>query len=216
VTGNVGPVRILICDDHVAIRSGLRTMLSYQPNFEVVGEAENGAEAAARAAELKPDVAILDLRMPQMSGVAAITRIRAESPDTRVLIYTTHYEDPGVMSALEEGAHGVILKEAPREELFAAIRIVAEGGAPPLVPKVAARVLSRLRGGKADELSTREVEVIELASRGASNKDIAKELFLSEATVKRHFTHILRKLEAQDRASAVAVAVSRGLIPPRT
>jgi DNA-binding NarL/FixJ family response regulator len=204
-------VRILISDDHPVVRAGLRGMLSSEPDFEVVGEAENGKEAVALTGERRPDVVLMDLRMPEMDGVTAIGRIRAEHPEVQILVLTTYESDADILRAIETGATGYLLKETPREELFGAIRLVAEGKSP-LAPGVAARLMQRMRDTNEEGLSTREIEVLELVARGTSNKEIAKQLWVSETTVKSHMLHIFDKLDVTDRTAAVTAALKRGII----
>jgi DNA-binding NarL/FixJ family response regulator len=186
-------------------------MLSGEPDFEVVGEAENGKEAVALTGEHRPDVVLMDLRMPEMDGVTAIGRIRAEHPEVQILVLTTYESDADILRAIETGATGYLLKETPREELFGAIRLVAEGKSP-LAPGVAARLMQRMRDTNEEGLSTREIEVLELVARGTSNKEIAKQLWVSETTVKSHMLHIFDKLDVTDRTAAVTAALKRGII----
>ena len=204
-------VRILISDDHPVVRAGLRGMLSGEPDFEVVGEAQNGREAVTLTGELGPDVVLMDLRMPEMDGVAAIGRIKEDHPEVQVLVLTTYESDADIVRAVEVGATGFLLKDAPREELFTAIRNVTEGKSP-LSPAVAARLMRRMRGTTEESLSAREIEVLELVARGTSNKEIAKQLWVSETTVKSHMLHIFDKLGVTDRTAAVTAALKRGII----
>ena len=209
--GEERTIRLLIVDDHPVVRSGLQGMLSSQPDFEVVGEAEDGSEGVELARKLKPDVILMDLRMPEMDGVTAIGRIKEEQPEMQVLVLTTYESDADILRAIETGASGYLLKDAPREDLYAAIRAVAQGKSP-LAPAVAARLMGRLRASADKALSNREIEVLELVARGTSNKQIGKELWISETTVKTHMLHVFEKLGVTDRTAAVTVALKRGII----
>lgn len=206
-----GTVKVLISDDHPVVRAGLRGMLSGEPDFEVVGEAVNGIEAVRQTGALGPDVVLMDLRMPGMDGVEAIDRIHTDYPETRILVLTTYESDADVFRALEKGANGYMLKDAPREDLFEAIRETAVGKSP-LNPEVAARLVRRVREPADELLSVREIEILELVALGESNKDIAKRLWISDATVKSHVLHIFKKLRVTDRTAAVTVALKRGII----
>lgn len=208
MTGSVG---VLIVDDHPVVRSGIRGMLEGQPDFEVVGEAVNGEEAVDLTGRLNPAVVLMDLRMPGTGGVAATARIRKDYPETRVLVLTTSDSGADILRAVEAGATGYVLKDAPREELYGAIRAAAEGK-PLLTPDVAAHLMERVRLPSEESLSGREVEVLELVARGKGNKEIARTLWISEATVKSHLLHVYDKLGAADRASAVAAAMKRGIL----
>jgi len=193
------------------VRAGLSGMLSGEPDFEVVGEAQNGKEAVAFVGERKPDVVLMDLRMPEMDGVTAIQHIKSNYPDVHILVLTTYESDADILRAIETGATGYLLKDTPREELFGAIRIVAQGQSP-LAPGVAARLMQRVRNPEEEGLSTREIEVLELVAHGTSNKEIAKQLWVSETTVKSHMLHIFDKLSVTDRTAAVTEALKRGII----
>ena len=204
-------IRLLISDDHPVVRAGIGGMLSGEEDFEVVGEATNGSEAVALANRTKPDVILMDLRMPEMDGVEAISRIKEQHPEMNILVLTTYESDADILRALERGATGYMLKDAPREDLFEAIRATAEGKSP-LAPDVAARLVQRIREPVDELLSTREIEILELIAGGASNKNIAKQLWISDTTVKSHVLHIFNKLEVTDRTAAVTVALRRGII----
>ena len=205
------PIRLLIVDDHPVVRDGLKGMLSGQPGFEIAGEAADGLQGVQLATHLKPDVVLMDLRMPNLDGAAATQRIRSTLPGVRVLVLTTYDSDAEILKAIEAGATGYILKDAPREELFRAIRATAQGQSY-LSPAVATRLMSQLRAAPQDALSPREVDVLTWVAKGASNKEIAQHLFISEATVKSHLLHIFEKLGAGDRTQAVTLAVQKGLI----
>ena len=206
-----GRVRLLIADDHPVVRSGLRGMLESQPDFEVVGEAENGVEALSLAQRLSPDVVLMDLRMPEMDGVTATKRIKAARPEINVLVLTTYESDADIFRAVEAGATGYMLKDTPREGLYNAVRAAA-GGKPLLASAVAARLMERVRRPNEETLSGREIEILELVAAGTSNKGIAKQLWISETTVKTHMLHIFEKLGVSDRTAAVTAALKRGII----
>jgi DNA-binding NarL/FixJ family response regulator len=206
-----GIIRVLIVDDHPVVRDGLRGMFSGEPGFEVVGEAASGDEAVALVAALAPDVVLMDLRMPGTDGVTAIGRITRGGSAARVLVLTTYDTDSDVLPAIEAGATGYLLKDAPREELFRAVRAAARGEAV-LSPSVATRLMGRVRSPAAEPLSARELEVLALIARGSTNREAARRLFISEATVKSHLLHIYTKLGVRDRAAAVSTAYKRGLI----
>jgi DNA-binding NarL/FixJ family response regulator len=204
-------VGVLIVDDHPVVRTGIRGMLEVRMAFEVVGEATNGEEAVDLAVRLEPDVVLMDLRMPGTDGVAATARLRKTRPQARVLVLTTSDSGADILRAVEAGATGYVLKDAPREEIYGAIRAAAEGK-PLLAPDVAAHIVERVRWPSEEGLSGREVEVLEVVARGKGNKEIARTLWISEATVKSHLLHVYEKLGAADRASAVAVAMQRGIL----
>ena len=219
-------IRILVVDDQDLVRTGFAMILNHQPDLEVVGEAANGAKAVDMARELKPDVVLMDLRMPVMDGVEATRRILALSTDSpiRVLVLTTFDDDESVYASLRAGASGFILKDVPAAELAGAIRVIAAGQSL-FAPSVTRRIIERFVERPAtvdkdlkrrtDSLSDRELDVLSLVSTGLSNAEIGERLFVSEATVKSHVSHILTKLVARDRAQAVAMAYEAGLISPK-
>jgi two-component system, NarL family, response regulator LiaR len=211
-------IRVLIADDHAVVRQGLRTFLDLQADIDVVGEAADGEEAVAAAAEHAPDVILLDLLMPVLDGVAALRRLREAAPVARVIVLTSFGEDERLFAALRAGAAGYLLKDVEPAELVRAIR-TAHAGQSPLSPAVAARVIEELasggaRGAPADELTPRELEVLRLIARGRSNKRIALELGVAEKTVKTHVSHVLAKLGLSDRTQAALYAVREGLVSP--
>jgi DNA-binding NarL/FixJ family response regulator len=206
-----GQIRLLLVDDHPVVRDGLRGLFADDPDFAVVGEAANGAEAVARVERLGADVVLMDLRMPQMGGVEAIRRLREHAPSVRVLVLTTYDTDSDVLPAIEAGATGYLLKDAPREELVRAVRAAFEGQ-PVLSPAVAKRLMGQVRRPPPEALSQRELQVLQLVADGASNREAAARLFVSEATIKTHLLHIYEKLGVRDRAAAVGEAYRRGLL----
>jgi DNA-binding NarL/FixJ family response regulator len=209
MTGYV--VRLLLCDDHPVVRSGLRGMLRSQPDFEVVAEAADGIQAVVLARRYRPDVVLMDLKMPQMDGVTATEKIKAENPDVHILVLTTYETDADILRAVQKGATGFLLKDAREEELFDAIR-QARLGKSPLAPAIAARLVGRLREPIDEHLSNREIEILQLVAQGLNNKDIARELLISESTAKAHLVHIFAKLGVTDRTAAVTMALRRGII----
>lgn len=204
-------IRILIVDDHPVVRGGLRGIFADDPEITVVGEAADGAEALAFLGRHPVDVALMDLRMPGMGGVAAIRQIQRVSPATRVLVLTTYDTDRDVLPAIEAGATGYLLKDAPRDELVRAVRATARGEAV-LSPAVANRLMGQVRAPSGAALSAREREVLALIATGAANSAIAAALFISEATVKTHLLHLYAKLGVRDRAGAVGEAYRRGIL----
>ena len=206
-----GVIRILIVDDHPVVRAGLHGMIAGEPGFEVVGEAADGNAAVRQAHALRPDAVLMDLRMPGGDGVDAIARMTDELPDIHVLVLTTYDSDTDILRAVEAGATGYLLKDTPREELFRAIRSAAAGQSV-LAPSVAARLMERMRAPADEPLSARELDVLRSVARGASNREVADALFISEATVKTHLIHIFQKLGVADRTAAVTVALERGVL----
>lgn len=206
-------IRLLIADDHPVVRAGLAGLFADEEGFEVVGQAADGAQAVELAAREKPDVVLMDLRMPVLDGVAATASIVASGPDApRVLILTTYESDDQILAAIEAGAAGYLLKAAPQEEIVAGIRLVATGQTA-LSPAVAARLVSRMREPAASvTLTPREVDVLRLVARGRSNKLIGTDLGIGESTVKTHLLKIFDKLEVADRTHAVTVAMERGIL----
>ena len=213
--------RVLVVDDQTLMRSGLVGMLSVHDDLEVVGEAADGLEAVQRAAVLRPDVVVMDIRMPRMDGIEATRRLRAAPDGPRVLVLTTFDLDEYVWQALRAGAGGFLLKDAPPERLADAVRTVA-AGEPLLAPSVTRRLVERYVGAPAaDEaarlladLTPREREVLDLVVEGLSNAEVGARLFLSEATVKTHVTRVLGKLGVRDRVQAVVLAYESGLVVP--
>ncbi len=206
-------IRLLIADDHPVVRAGLVGLFADEPGFDVVGEAADGLVAVARAEGTRPDVVLMDLRMPNLDGVAATARIAAlDAPTPRVLILTTYESDDQILAAIEAGAAGYLLKAAPQDEIVAGIRSVAAGDTA-LSPAVAARLVSRMRApSSAPTLTQRETDVLRLVARGRSNRQIAADLGIRESTVKTHLMKVFEKLDAPDRTRAVTLAMERGLI----
>ncbi|MEV0230557.1 response regulator transcription factor [Nonomuraea sp. NPDC050786] len=208
------PIRLIIVDDHPVVRDGLRGIFT-DDAFEVVGEAGDGLEALAVVGRTNPDVVLTDLRMPRMGGAELIRHLREQSPGVRVLVLTTYDNDADVLPAIEEGATGYLLKDTPRAELRRAVQAAARGETV-LSPSVAGVLTQRIRAPQQQSLSPRELEVLSLISRGATNREVARKLFITEATVKTHLLHIFGKLEVNDRAAAVAAAYESGLLRPGT
>ena len=209
-------IRILIVDDHPVVREGIGAMLAREPDLQVVGEARDGIDAIDKARQLHPDVVLMDLQMPRLDGAEAIRRIRSVDPAINFIVLTTFDSDEFIFKGIEAGARGYLLKDAPRDDLFRAVRAVYRGESL-IQPAVATKLLNRFaelsrRGPTEDTLSAREIEVLQLMSRGAPNKEIARRLFISESTVKTHVTNIFQKLGANDRTEAVTIALQRGLI----
>jgi DNA-binding NarL/FixJ family response regulator len=207
-------IRILIADDHSVVRQGLRMFLSLDPELDVVGEATDGAEALRLARELRPDVVLMDLLMPVMDGISAISAIRRELPETEVLALTSVLEDASVVGAVRAGAIGYLLKDTQADELRRAIK-AAVAGQVQLSPQAAARLLREVRAPESPEsLTERETEVLRLLAQGQANKEIARSLDIGEKTVKTHVSNILAKLGVQSRTQAALYAVHIGLVSP--
>jgi two-component system, NarL family, response regulator LiaR len=206
-------IRILLADDHAVVRQGLAMFLALDPELEVIGHAENGAEAVRLAHELKPDVVLMDLLMPVMDGITAIGRIRRELPDTEVVAVTSVLEDASVVGAVRAGAIGYLLKDTQADELCRAIKAAAAGQVQ-LSPQAAARLMREVRAPENPEsLTEREIDVLRLLARGKANKEVAQDLSIGEKTVKTHVSNILAKLGVQSRTQAALHAVRIGLVP---
>jgi DNA-binding NarL/FixJ family response regulator len=215
-------IRVLIVDDDDLMRAGLRGVLASDPAIEVVGEAGDGSDAAYRTRLLRPDIVLMDVRMPDLDGISATRDVLAGFPEVKVVILTTFEQDDYIFGALNAGASGFLLKRTRPEELIAAIHTIAAGDSL-LSPSVTSRVIERMAGQPApgaavdtrlDELTPRETEVLELVARGRSNTEIAAELIIEESTVKTHVKRILAKLDARDRVQAVIFAYESGLTRP--
>ena len=206
-------IRVLVADDHPIVRGGIVALLSAAGDIEVVAEAADGLEAVRLAAEHRPDVVLMDLRMPGLNGDEATARILAANPAARVVILTTYESDASILTAIEAGASGYLLKAAPQEEILAGVRSVARGEVA-LAPSIAAMLVQRV-AKPAVTLSPRETEVLALVAQGSSNPSIAAALFVSEATVKTHLLHVFEKLGVSDRTRAVTRAMELGLLNPR-
>jgi len=204
-------IKVLIADDHPMFRSGVSAVLRSEQDIHVVGEAATGEEAVELVERLKPNVVLMDLRMPGTDGVAATARIRAGHPETHVLVLTTYDTDADIIRAVEAGATGYLLKDVAREDLLNAVRTAAKGQSA-LAPAVAGRLMGQMRSASEERLSGREIEVLEYAARGLANKEIAARLSISEATVKTHLVRIFGKLGVDDRTGAVTTALERGII----
>jgi two-component system, NarL family, response regulator LiaR len=207
------PIRILVVDDHSVVRQGLKMFLGLDPELEIVGEAENGAEAVKMAAELKPDVVLMDMLMPVMDGIEATKAIRGSMPDTEVIALTSVLEDAAVVGAIKAGAIGYLLKDTQSDELRRAIKAASEGQVQ-LSPQAAARLMREVRTPEVappDALTERENDVLKLLAQGKANKEIARDLFIGEKTVKTHVSNILLKLGVQSRTQAALYAAQNGL-----
>jgi DNA-binding NarL/FixJ family response regulator len=213
-------IDVLLVDDQAMIRAGLRMVLESEPDLVVVAEASNGAEAVQVGKRERPDVVLMDVRMPEMDGIEATRELLEAVPDAKVIVVTTFDIDDYVYGALRAGASGFLLKDAPPDDLITAIRVVA-GGDALIAPSVTKRLIAEFAGRREekpvhglDDLTERETEVLALIARGMSNSEIAEELFVSETTVKTHVSHILTKLDLRDRVQAVVAAYEAGLVTP--
>jgi DNA-binding NarL/FixJ family response regulator len=206
-------IRIFVVDDHPVVRAGLVTILGTQPDFVVVGEAEDADTAINRLLTLRPDVLLLDLEMPGGDGVDVLNRARESGSDARALVFTAFDADDRILAAVRAGAQGYLLKGAPREELFRAIRVVHAGGSL-LEPVVASKLLRQVRHPATPDvrITARELEVLRLVARGRQNKEIARDLAVTERTVKFHLSALMRKLGVSNRVEAVSAAIRLGLI----
>ena len=214
-------IKLVLADDHAVVRSGTRELLEQQPDLKIVGEASNGEEAVQMAQNLQPDVIVMDVRMPKMTGIEATRRIKTESPDVKVLVLTAHDDDEYVFALLQAGANGYLLKTAEIEELVKAIRTVAAGQSA-LAPEVTGKVVAQFASGKSlpeviantqdqyEGLTERELGILELVGKGLSNKQIGKKLFISDRTVQAHLSNIFSKLGVNSRTEAVMHAVRKG------
>lgn len=204
-------IRVVLIDDHAVVRAGIIGMLAGFDDLSVVGEASNGQEGLALIERVAPDVVLLDLRMPVMDGPTLIQALRERGNTIGILVLTTYDTDADILRAIEAGANGYLLKDTTRDELISAIRATHNGNSW-LTPSVASQLMSRLQRGPQEKLSERELDVLKLVAKGNSNKEIAEQLHVSQATVKTHLVHIYRKLDVNDRTSAVTTALDRGLI----
>jgi two-component system, NarL family, response regulator LiaR len=206
-------IRVIVADDHKVVRAGIRELLSDEPDIQVIGEARNGHEAVALALAERPDVVVMDVHMPELSGVEATRQIRGAAPDVRVLVLTSYQDDPYIYGLLDAGASGYLLKTAEGQEIVRAVRATADGQAV-IDPVVAPRLIARLArpAAHAEALTERELDVLRLAARGQTNKQIGLALGISDRTVQNHLANVYGKLEVASRTEAVTAALQRGLI----
>ncbi|MEW5957918.1 MAG: response regulator transcription factor [Chloroflexota bacterium] len=209
-------VRVVLADDHTVVRKGIRDFLEEESDIQVVAEAATGVEAVALTLQHRPDVAVLDIQMPEMTGIEAARQIKAQAPDVHVLVLTAYDDDPYIFAMLQTGASGYVLKNAPSEELVRAVRTVAAGGSA-LDPTVTAKVMAQLSSGKPlgaqaaiEKLTQRELDVLRLAARGHTNRAIGLELNISDRTVQGHLANIFGKLGVATRTEAVLLAMKQG------
>ena len=212
------PIRVLLADDHVLVRQGIRQFLQEAENIEVVAEADDGAEALRLVKSVEPDVAVLDIRMPEVTGVEATRRIKRHYPDVKVLILTAYDDDPYVFALLKAGADGYVLKTAPAEDLIQAVQDVHAGIAA-LSPSIATKVVRQMKQQRptgetdqAEPLTEREIEVLRLAAQGMTNREIGRDLGISHRTVQGHLANVYGKLQVNSRTEAVTEAIKRGWI----
>lgn len=204
-------IRVVLADDHPVVRSGLSLLLGLDPEIEVVGEASDGVQALALARRLGPDLVVTDLQMPELDGVGVVAQLAVELPEISVLVLTTYDTDRMIVAAVDAGAAGYLLKDSGSDELIPAVKAAARGQTV-LPPEIAAKLKARRDGPQPPALTSRELDVLGLVARGASNREIAEALFVSQATVKTHLIHIFQKLQVDDRTAAVTTAIERGLI----
>ena len=204
-------IKILIADDHAIVRAGIRGLLETQPDLEVISEVENGRIAVEQAHKLHPDIILMDLRMPEVDGVTAIAKIKTRHPEIHILVLTTYDTDADIVRAVDAGATGYLLKDVPRDELFRAVRATAKGETI-LASSVAARLMGKVRSRGEEPLTAREIDVLLLVARGATNQEVADSLSISRSTVKSHLIQICNKLGVSDRTAAVTTALERGVI----